>query len=100
MFQFEIRRNLSEMSCKPVSSLSFAGNVSVNGQAQPLNVQRMPIPAGFANCISRSGDQLTIKTTTPNGVFTNTVTDVNGQIKGTLRFGPATVMLNGMGSFQ
>jgi hypothetical protein len=100
-YQLEIKRNLSEMSCTPISSFSFTGKVTVNGQrAQQYTGQNLPIPAGFTNCISRSGNQLTITTTTPNGVFTNTVRDVNGQINGTLTFAGATVKLNGKGSFQ
>jgi len=99
--QLEIKRNLSEMSCTPISSFSFTGKVTVNGQqAQQYTGQNLPIPAGFTNCISRSGNQLTIRTTTPNGVFTNTVRDVNGQVNGTLRFAGATVTLNGKASFQ
>ena len=100
-YQLEIKRNLSEMSCTPISSFSFTGEVTVNGQqAQQYTGQNLPIPAGFTNCISRSGNQLTIRTTTPNGVFTNTVRDVNGQVNGTLRFAGATVKLNGKASFQ
>jgi hypothetical protein len=89
------------MSCTIISSFSFSGSVVINGQkAQQYTGQNLPIPAGFTNCISRSGNQLTIKTTTPNGVFTNTVRDVNGQINGTLKFPNATVKLNGIGTFQ
>jgi hypothetical protein len=96
-FQIEIKA----MSCTPISSFSFAGNVTINGQpAQQYTGQNLPIPAGFKNCISRSGNQLTIKTTTPNGVFTNTVSDINGRIDGTLKFAGAVVQLNGTGSFQ
>ena len=94
------------MSCTPISSFSFTGKVTVKGQqAQQYTGQNLPIPAGFTNCISRSGNQLTIRTTTPNGVFTNgvftnTVSYVNGQVNGTLRFAGATVTLNGKASFQ
>lgn len=89
------------MSCTPISSFSFSGKVTINGQpVQRYNGQNLPIPTGFTNCISRNCDQLSIRTTTPNGVFTNTVRDVNGQINGTLRFPGATVTLNGNGSFK
>lgn len=89
------------MFCTPISSFSFNGKVTINGiQVERYTGQNVPIPSGFTNCITRSGEQLTFRTTTPNGVFTNTVKDVNGQISGTLRFPGATVTLNGKGSFK
>lgn len=89
------------MSCTPISSFSFNGKVAINGQpVRRYTGQNLPIPSGFTNCIARNGNQLTIRTTTPNGVFTNTVRDVNGQINGTLRFAGVAVTLDGNGSFK
>jgi hypothetical protein len=86
--------------CTPVSSFTFNGDVTVNGNTRHFTGQTVPIPAGFKNCVSRQGSQLTIQTTTPNGTFTNTLKDVGGKITGTLKFPGATVSLSGSGKFN
>ena len=60
--------------CTPVTSLTFSGSITVNGQTRTVSNQQL-IPAGVKNCIARSGDSLKITTTTEQGpgTFTNTL---------------------------
>ena len=86
--------------CTPAKSLTFSGQINVNGRSTQYHNQLVPIPSAFSNCISRQGDKLTIRTTTPIGTYNNTVSDNNGKINGTLRFPGATIQLNGSGRFN
>ena len=87
------------MSCTPISRFTFSGSVTVNGKKTTYANQAVPIPAGVSSCYIRSGNSLTIRTTTPAGTATNTLRDVNGKITGSLSFPGATVQLNGTGKF-
>ena len=95
----QYKKNFDKM-CNPANSLTFSGQITVNGRTSQYVNQSVPIPAGFKNCLSRQGDKLSITTTTPLGTFQNTVNDKNGKITGTLRFPGATVSLNGTGTFR
>jgi hypothetical protein len=94
------------MSCTPLSGLTFSGTVTttVNGKEWVTNYgdghssKAIPFPTGvmgFSSCYSRSGNTLTIKTSSPMGDFTNTLTDVNGKITGTLSSFGAVSQVNG-----
>ncbi len=95
------------MSCTPLSGLTFSGTVTTtfNGKKSVINYgdghssKALPFPSGgmgFSSCYSRSGNTLTIKTSSPTmGDFTNTLTDVNGKITGTLYFFGRESQVNG-----
>ena len=92
--------------------MTFSGSstVTVNGKqtvtkigdshpSKTLMFVRGPLSS---NCYSRSGNTLTIKSSFAGFNFTNTLTDVNGKITGTLSFpglhSPGTtVQVNGTG---
>lgn len=100
------------MSCTPFSGLmTFSGSVTIvtsdgkqtvqNYGDSHLNKTLMfaPRSSQSSNCYSRSGNTLTIKSSYGGLNFTNTLTDVNGKITGTLSFPGlhAAVQVNGTG---
>lgn len=86
--------------CTPANAFIFSGQISVNGRSTQYNNELVPIPSGFKNCLTREGDKLSIKTTTPIGTYVNTLIDKNGKINGILRFPGAIIKLNGSGEFN
>lgn len=86
--------------CTIAKSLTFTGQISINGQTTQYNNQQIPIPLGFTNCLSKDGNKLNIRTTTPLGTYNNTLNDYNGKINGILRFPGAIINLNGIGNFN
>jgi hypothetical protein len=102
IFKFEIHYL---MSCTPFSSLPFHGKVTTTDstwvRTSTYNTDKMGFFHFGSNCFSRSGDKLTIKTTTRNGtIVTNTLSYSYGRIDGTLSFpgyqpGGITVRLQG-----
>jgi hypothetical protein len=100
-FPLEIRRDISEMSCVPITSYNYVGKVTVNGI--PFSMyegQNKAIGDAWPSCAIRQGNKLKIQTDTGSQKFKNTVSYVDGLVNGTLHFGPASVYLNGKGTFQ
>jgi hypothetical protein len=83
--------------CTPLSSLSFSGLLNINGIKRQYNNQPIIQPSGFSSCIIRDGTNMTIKTTTPSGSYTNIIQNNNGNISGKLNFPGATIHINGKG---
>jgi hypothetical protein len=84
--------------CTPVTSLTFSGSITVNGQTRTVSNQQL-IPAGVKNCIARNGNTLKITTTTEQGTFTNTLEASGDKIKGSMSLGSVKVNINGSGIF-
>jgi hypothetical protein len=94
--------------CTPITSFTFAGNLTINGQNWPkYSGQLIKVNPGgnraHTGCYNRQGNKLTITTYNPlNGQpWVNELNDVSGRITGTLKFpGFATVKLDGTGRFN
>ena len=68
------------------TSMSFTGDVTMNGKTTKYTGQSLPFPTGWTTCYSfrQFPNQLSITTNTPNGSTTNAVSDVAGRIAGTI----------------
>ena len=68
------------------TSMSFSGDVTMNGKTTKYTGQSLPFPAGWSTCYSFSQfpNRLSITTNTPNGSTTNAVRDAAGRIAGTI----------------
>ena len=84
--------------CTPVTTLTFSGSITVNGQTRTVSNQQL-IPAGVKNCIARSGNSLKITTTTEQGTFTNTLKARGDNVKGSMSLGSVKVQIDGRGIF-
>ena len=77
----------SEQGFRHYKSMSFTGDVTMNGKTTKYTGQSLPFPAGWKTCYSFSQfpNMLSITTTTPNGASTtNGVRDSAGRISGTI----------------
>jgi hypothetical protein len=68
------------------TSMSFSGDVTMNGKTTKYTGQSLPFPAGWTTCYSfrQTPNMLSITTSTPNGSTTNGIRDVAGRISGTM----------------
>ena len=88
------------------TSMSFSGDVTMNGQTTKYTGQSLPFPAGWTACYSfrQTPNKLSITTNTPNGSTTNAISDVAGRISGTMNVPTAggffSLTLKGTASFS
>ncbi len=68
------------------TSMSFFGDVTINGKTTKYTGQSLPIPTGSTTCYSFSQhpNLLGITINTPNGSAANAISNVAGRISGTV----------------
>jgi hypothetical protein len=86
--------------CTPLSALTFSGSLNINGITRQYNNQPIIQPPGFSSCIIRDGLNMTIKTSTPSGTYTNVINNNNGNLSGILKFPNVAIRINGKGEFR